>query len=127
MNVKKCLVLFLAICLSFSVLSLVVAAEDTTATKDTFLLGFTLGEFISLAIAAALLLLIVVLCIVKRKKLAEALRAYRSEMKKITWFSWKNVVRCTVFVLVAIVAIAAVVGVLDFVFFQLQRVLTEMK
>jgi len=127
MNVKKCLVLFLAICLSFSVLSLVVAAEDTTATKDTFLLGFTLGEFISLAIAAALLLLVVVLCIVKRKKLAEALRAYRSEMKKITWFSWKNVVRCTVFVLVAIVAIAAVVGVLDFVFFQLQRVLTEMK
>jgi preprotein translocase SecE subunit len=127
MNVKKCLVLFLAICLSFSVLSLVVAAEDTTATKDTFLLGFTLGEFISLAIAAALLLLIIVLCIVKRKKLVEALRAYRSEMKKITWFSWKNVVRCTVFVLVAVVAIAAVVGVLDFVFFQFQRVLTEMK
>ena len=52
MNVKKCLVLFLAICLSFSVLSLVVAAEDTTATKDTFLLGFTLGEFISLASAS---------------------------------------------------------------------------
>ena len=127
MNVKKCLVLFLAICLSFSVLSLVVAAEDTTATKDTFLLGFTLGEFISLAIAAAMLLLIIVLCIVKRKKLVEALRAYRSEMKKITWFSWKNVVRCTVFVLVAVVAIAAVVGVLDFVFFQFQRVLTEMK
>jgi preprotein translocase SecE subunit len=127
MNVKKCLVLFLAICLSFSVLSLVVAAEDTTATKDTFLLGFTLGEFISLAIAAALLLLIIVLCIVKRKKLVEALRAYRSEMKKITWFSWKNVVRCTVFVLVSVVAIAAVVGLLDFVFFQFQRVLTEMK
>ena len=127
MNVKKCLILFLAICLSFSVLSLAVAAEDATATEDTFLLGFTLGEFISLAIAAALLILVVVLCIVKRKKLAEALRAYKSEMKKITWFSWKNVVRCTVFVLVAVVAIAAVVGLLDFVFFQLQRVLTEMK
>ncbi len=127
MNVKKCLVLFLAICLSFSVLSLAVAAEDTAATEDTFLLGFTLGEFISLAIAAALLILIAVLCIVKRKKLVEALRAYRSEMKKITWFSWENVVRCTVFVLVAVVAIAAVVGLLDFVFFQLQRVLTEMK
>ena len=68
------------------------------------------------AIAAALLVVIIVLCIVKREKLVEALRAYRSEMKKITWFSWKNVVRCTVFVLVSVVAIAAVVGLLDFVF-----------
>ena len=128
MNVKKCLILFLAICLSFSVLSLAVAAEDTTtATEDAFLLGFSLGEFISLAIAAALLILVIVLCIVKRKKLAVALRAYKSEMKKITWFSLKNVVRCTVFVMVYIVIIAAIVGILDFVFFQLQRVLTEMK
>ena len=127
MNAKKCLVLFLAICLSFSVLGLAVAAEDTaTTTDDTLLLGLETGEFISLAIAAVLVIVIIVLCIVKRKKLAEALRAYKSESKKITWFSWKNVVRCTVFVLVAIVAIAAVVGVLDFVFFQLQGVLTEM-
>ena len=129
MNVKKCLVLFLTICLAFSVLSLAVAAEDTatTTTDKTFLLGLELGDFISLAIAVALLLVAIVLCIVKHKKLAEALRAYRSEMKKITWFSWKNVVRCTVFVLVTVVAIAAVVGVLDYVFFQLQRVLVEMK
>ena len=125
MNAKKCLVLFLAICLSFSVLSLAVAAEDTA--EETRILGLELGNFISLAIAVALLVVAIVLCIVKRKKLVEALRAYRSEMKKITWFSWKNVVRCTVFVLVAVVAIAAVVGLLDFIFFQLQRVLTEMK
>ena len=125
MNVKKCLVLFLAICLSFSVLSLAVAAEDTA--EKTLILGLEVGNFISLAIAAALLVVAIVLCIVKRKKLVEALRAYRSEMKKITWFSWKNVVRCTVFVLVAVVAIAAVVGLLDFIFFQIQRVLTEMK
>ena len=125
MNVKKCLVLFLAICLSFSVLSLAVAAED--AAEKTLILGLEVGNFISLAIAVALLVVAIVLCIVKRKKLVEALRAYRSEMKKITWFSWKNVVRCTVFVLVAVVAIAAVVGLLDFIFFQIQRVLTEMK
>ena len=125
MNAKKCLVLFLAICLSFSVLSLAVAAED--AADETRILGLEVGNFISLAIAAALLVVVIVLCIVKREKLVEALRAYRSEMKKITWFSWKNVVRCTVFVLVAVVAIAAVVGLLDFIFFQIQRVLTEMK
>ena len=125
MNVKKCLVLFLAICLSFSVLSLAVGAEDTA--EKTRILGLEVGNFISLAIAVALLVLAAVLCIVKREKLLEGLRAYKSEMKKITWFSWKNVVRCTVFVLVSVVAIAAVVGLLDFVFFQIQRVLTEMK
>ena len=126
MNVKKCLVLFLAICLSFSVLSLVVAAEDTTATKDTFLLGFTLGEFISLAIAAALLLLIIVLCIVKREKLAESLRAYKRELKNVTWFSWKNVWRCTVFVIVSVLVVAAVIGLLDYVFFQGQYLLVDL-
>ena len=127
MNVKKCLVLFLTICLCFSVLTVSVFAHDDTAAEEKLVLGLEVGEFVSLAIAVALLIVAAVLCIVKRKKLAEALRAYKSEMKKITWFSWKNVVRCTVFVLVAIVAIAAVVGLLDFVFFQLQRVLTEMK
>ena len=125
MNVKKCLVLFLAICLAFSVLSLAVGAEDTA--QETRIIGLKVGDFVSLAIAVALLIAAVVLCIVKREKLVKALRAYKSEMKKITWFSWKNVVRCTVFVLVSVVAIAAVVGLLDFVFFQFQRVLTEMK
>ena len=128
MNVKKCLVLFLTICLCLSVLSVCVGAEDTAATDTgVFGTGFSTGEFISLAIAAALIILAVVLCIVKREKLMEALRSYKSEAKKVTWFSWKNVVRCTVFVLVAVVAIAVVVGLLDFVFFQFQRVLTEMK
>ena len=127
MNVKKCLVLFLAICLSLSVLSLTAFAAEETPADGIFGTSMSVGTFVSLCIAAGLLLIAAVLCIVKRKKLAEALRAYRSEMKKITWFSWKNVVRCTVFVLVAVVAIAAVVGLLDFVFFQLQSVLTEMK
>ena len=46
-------------------------------------------------------------------------------MKKITWYSWKNVVRGTIFVLVSVVAIAIVVGLLDLVFFELQNVLTK--
>ena len=127
MNVKKCLVLFLTICLCFSVLSVSVFAHDETTEEATKVLGLEVGEFVSLAIAVALLIAAAVICIIKREKLAVALRAYKSEMKKITWFSWKNVVRCTVFVLVAVVAIAVVVGLLDFVFFQLQRVLTEVK
>ena len=123
MNAKKCLVLFLAICLSFSVLSIAVGAEDT-AEKETFLLGFSTGEFISLAIAVALLIVAAVLCIVKRKKLAEGMRSYKSELKKITWFPWKNVWRCTIFVIVSILVIALLVGVLDIAFFEAQGLMT---
>ena len=133
MKMKKCLLLLLSLSLLFSLLSIGVAADThdhssstTTAEKTVFGIWET-GDFISLCIAAVVLVVVIVLCIVKRKKLAEALRAYRSEMKKITWFSWKNVVRCTVFVLIAVVAIAVVVGLLDFVFFELQALLAEMK
>ena len=125
MKMKKCLLLLLTLCLSISALSISVAAADEAT--GIFGTSMSVGTFVSLCIAGGLVLIAVVLCIVKRKALAEALRAYRSEMKKITWYSWKNVVRGTVFVLVAVVAIAAVVGLLDFVFFELQHLLAEMK
>ena len=130
MKMRKCLLLLLAICLTFSVLCIGVAAHDeesTATTTGVFGTNWSVGEFVSLCIAAAVLLVVIVLCIIKREKLMEALRAYRSEMKKITWYSWKNVVRGTVFVLVCVLVIAVVVGLLDFVFFELQAVLTEMK
>ena len=128
MNMKKCLLLALTLCFTFSLLTIGVSATNAnTATAATGVFGtsWSVGEFVSLCIGAGLILLAVVLCIIKRKKLAEALRSYRSEMKKITWYSWKNVVRGTVFVLVAVVVIAVVVGLLDFVFFELQHVLTK--
>ena len=115
MKMKKCLLLLLSLSLLFSLLSIgVAAADESTTGTGVFGTNWSVGEFVSL-------------CIVKRKKLVEALRSYRSEMKKITWYSWKNVVRGTVFVLVAVVAIAVVVGLLDFVFFELQALLAEMK
>ena len=128
MKMKKCLLLLLSLSLLFSLLSIgVAAADESTTGTGVFGTNWSVGEFVSLCIAAAVLLVVAVLCIVKRKKLVEALRSYRSEMKKITWYSWKNVVRGTVFVLVAVVAIAVVVGLLDFVFFELQALLAEMK
>ena len=131
MKMKKCLLLLLSLSLLFTLLSInVFAAEETTTTTKTdgvFGTSMSVGDFVSLCILGAALIVVIVLCIVKRKKLVEALRAYRSEMKKITWYSWKNVVRGTVFVLVCVLVIAVVVGLLDFVFFELQTVLTEMK
>ena len=132
MKMKKCLLLLLTLSLLFTLLSIGVAAHEETTTTTTTATGvfgtnMALGDFISLCIAGAVLVVVIVLCIVKRKKLVEALRAYRSETKKITWYSWKNVVRGTVFVLVCVLVIAVVVGLLDFVFFELQALLAEMK
>ncbi len=118
---KKILVLLLTLCLTFSLFTLAVGAEDGTGVFGTNMSTFT---FVSLVVAAALIVLVVVLCIIKREAVGEALKAYKSEMKKITWYSWKNVVRGTVFVLVSVLVIAVVVGLLDIVFFEAQHLLT---
>ncbi|MBO7169838.1 MAG: preprotein translocase subunit SecE [Clostridia bacterium] len=127
MSMKKCVLLLLTLSLLFSLLSIGVAAHEEEAATGVFGSNMSVGDFVSLCIAGVVLVIVIVLCIVKRKKLVEALRAYRSEMKKITWYSWKNVVRGTVFVLVCVLVIAVVVGLLDFVFFELQTLLAETK
>ena len=127
MSMKKCVLLLLTLSLLFSLFSIGVAAHEEDTATGVFGTNMSVGDFVSLCIAGVVLVVAIVLCIVKRKKLIEALRAYRSEMKKITWYSWKNVVRGTVFVLVCVLVIAVVVGLLDFVFFELQALLAEMK
>ena len=121
---KKLLTLLLTLCLCTSLFTLIAAAEDSTAATGVFGTNLSVGGFVSLIIAAVAIIVVVVLCIVKREKLKEALRAYKSELKKITWFSWKNVVRCTVFVVVSVVALALVIGLLDIAFFEIQYLLT---
>ena len=118
---KKSLVLFLAFCLTLSLFTLVTGAADGNGVFGTKL---SVGTFVSLCILAAVLIAVIVICIVKRQKLGEALKAYKSEMKKITWYSWKSVVRGTVFVVVSVLVIGVVVGLLDIVFFELQYLAT---
>ena len=105
-------------------LSLFTLAAGAADGEGVFGTNMSVGVFVSLCIAAALLIALVVICIVKRHKLVETLRAYKSEMKKITWYSWKNVVRGTVFVVVSVLVIGVVVGLLDIVFFELQYLAT---
>ena len=120
MKAKKSLVLFLVSCLCLTLtFCLGIAAEDGAADQkiDTFTL-------VSLIIGGVVLLAAIVLCIVKHKKLGETLRAYRSEMKKITWFPWKSVWRSTLLVIVVVLATALVIGLLDIAFFEGQYLLT---
>lgn len=120
---KKSLILFLVSCLCLTLtLCLGVSAESADKTPEST--GMDTYTLVSLIIAGALILLAVVLCIVKRKKLVEGVRSYKSEMKKITWFPWKSVWRCTIFVIVSILVIAFLVGILDIAFFEAQGLLT---
>ena len=121
MIMKKSFVLFLTFCLMLCLFAPVVSAADGNGVFGT---SMSVGVFVSLIVAAVLLIAVIVLCILKREKLAEALKAYKSEMKKITWYSWKNVVRGTVFVVVSVLVIGVVVGLLDIVFFELQYLAT---
>ncbi len=115
---QRMMVLLLTLAACLSTLTLCVGAEDGTGVFGTNLDTFT---FVSLVVAAVVVVVVAVLCIVKREALVEGIRSYRSEMKKITWFSWKNVVRCTVFVIVSVLAIGVVVGLMDIVFFEAQH------
>ena len=51
-------------------------------------------------------------------RIAAWFRGFRAEFKKIVWVSPKNVVTNTAIVLVVVIAVAAVIGVLDYVFSQ---------
>ena len=142
MNLKIGLIVLLISCLVMSlVLCLGVAAEDEAVTETTETVdaanattgteaeaapkGLSTPALVSLIIGGVVLVALIVLCVVKREKVAEGLRSYRSEMKKITWYPWKAVWRCTVFVIVSVLITALVIGVLDIAFFEGQYLLTR--
>ena len=52
------------------------------------------------------------------KRIANAFRSLKSEVKKIVWSPWNQVRKNTLVVVVVIVASAAVIGVLDYAFSQ---------
>ena len=129
MKAKKSLALFLVSCICLSLIfCLGVAASDTTANNSIMqpspIPGMDLFTFISLCVLAAALIAVIVVCIIKRQKVAEALRAYKSELKKITWFPWKSVWHSSVFVIVSVVVIVLVIGGIDILFLQGQNALT---
>lgn len=56
-------------------------------------------------------------------KIKKFLREYKSELKKIVWYSPKQTAKSTVLVVVTIVIAAACIGALDFVFSNLLTLL----
>ena len=88
--------------------------ETTGETEEEKSLG--LGFWISMGVLGALVIVGVVFAIIKREKLNTWLLSYKSELKKIVWSSKNDVKKNTIVVVVAVIAIAIVVGLLDFAF-----------
>ena len=54
-----------------------------------------------------------------RKRIAKSFREYKSELKKIVWYSREQTFHSTIVVLVSIIVSAAVIAVVDFSFSHL--------
>ena len=52
----------------------------------------------------------------KKGRVKEAWRGFKSELKKIVWPSWKQVLKNSGVVLVIVVIFAAIIGALDYAF-----------
>ena len=52
----------------------------------------------------------------KKGRLKEAWRGFRSEVKKVVWPSWKQVLKNTGIVLVVVLICAVIIGALDYAF-----------
>ena len=78
--------------------------------------GLTTFDIVSLIILGVLIIVGAVYCIKNREKVGKFLRSLKSEFKKISWSSWKDVRKNTLVVVVVVVAVAIVIGGVDFLF-----------
>ena len=53
-----------------------------------------------------------------REKTLKLARSVKSESKKVSWYSWKNTRKATIVVLVCVIALAVIIGLLDYLFGQ---------
>ena len=77
----------------------------------------TTGEIITNIVVIGLIVIVAVVLIIKfRVKLAAFLRSVKSEIKKIVWASGSDTRKNFLVVIVIAVAVAAIIGILDFAF-----------
>lgn len=87
---------------------------NSVKTEKSGLLGIlTIGEIIVLGVMLAILIAVVIFLIKKREKAAGMVREYESEVKRITWLSWKDTKKSTVVVLIGLAVCAVVISLLD--------------
>ena len=62
----------------------------------------------------------------KKGRVKAAWKGFRSELKNITWPSWKQVLKNTFVVLVIVIICAVIIGALDYAFSGGIRALTQL-
>ncbi len=106
------------------------ATTSDTSSTDTASTGSKTpwGLFVFLGLC----LIFVIVCIICVKennpfgqRVSKFLRDYKSEFKKITWLGPKDLLKQTALVLVVLIAAAAVLGLLDWVFSSLINLLVN--
>ena len=107
-----CLIAAALIYIAIGAIPFVNSVNGGTGATGIFKI-LSIGEMIVLGIMLAILIAVVVLGIKKRAKVNSVIREYESEVKRITWFSWKDTKKSTVVVLIALVVFAAVISLLD--------------
>ena len=97
------------------------AATTTTSSSTTTTNGPTLIEIIiplAILVVAVVVLVVVFFGLPKyRTKTLAFCRSIKSECGKVSWYSWKNTRKGTVVVVICVVALAIVIGLLDWLFF----------
>ena len=91
--------------------TMMVKDAETGIAVDTVIL--TLGEVIVLGVLVAMLIAVLVVMLKKREKTASVVKAYESEVKRITWLSWKDTKKSTVVVLIGLVVCTCVICLID--------------
>ena len=124
------LTMVLTVALMFSIFSVPVFAEETSAATSASTSAHDhdhdhdheeednklVETIISVSIIGVTLIAVAIFCIIKREKVGKFFRSLKSEMKKIVWFSWKDTRKNTIVVIIAVVIIAVFIGLLDFAF-----------
>ena len=115
MNLKKCLVMILALVLSISALTLGVFAEDTAKKADKLSTNTIVGLVIAGIIVVAAIVIVIMLAAsaTKREKFFKFFRGYKSELKKIVWCPADQLRKSSVVVILGIVICAVVLALLD--------------
>ena len=87
--------------------------EDETEEEKK---GMSTFDIVSLAILGVLIIVGVIYCLKNKEKVGKFLRSLKSELKKISWSSWRDVRKNTLVVLVVVIAVAILIGVVDVLF-----------
>ena len=90
--------------------------HDHEDEKEEEKKGMSTFDIVSLAILGVLIVVGVIYCLKNKEKVGKFLRSLKSEFKKISWSSWRDVRKNTIVVLIVVIAVAILIGVVDVLF-----------